>query len=875
MSTNKYPQHQQQQYQLQQQGAPSRLQDLSSQGGHITNTSNFPDTQAHERSGSSPLLHTRFRSPTDSVSVDPHLPDNSSRTYAASPENFIDLRESGAYEAIEDPKAPHQNNSYGYAHGVPARSGHGVTPILQFRNGSLLPVNGQQQLPSRFSPMTPDTEPEVDFPNPNRTGPSPYGQNPNGLAVTRDDYDRNSWGTQFSEQNGARQTWMTTTSGVTAADPFSFRHFESPQTSAVPQDLNAPTLVVHSPPNHDQLPYTIGQAEESVAGVAYVPPSPTEAVPQGRMPSKVPVANRYNFSRPMRSELRVSNASSATNAIRGSEYSSMSTSTDIHRAVSHFPDPPIPETSAPSSYAHQQELDQPDQLTRRAMKRMSVPKTMPNLAYTDDQLSPSPTMKDLGATASPRSNPMHLSSSPGASYSNLAPRSLSPIRDRSPSPSGGTSESTRYQSQSPVPPPPRSYEVPYTYHVTITDHQYQDPYAGTRSENSHSSSGHMTRYSQGGTALPPAPREVVALPSSPPPVGPRPGSNLSLYSRYSFYSANDLPESGAPTPKGWEKNGSAERLRAGGVSPSRSDQTPTPTGMKSKGKGKEDEQSGLPYLNSAPYGSTESGPPTGTTTAISPQECLLLGISHHEADRLEESAYWFEKTANENGGCGVGMFMWGLSLRHAWGVERDERAAFWWLRRAAECAVADMERTKEAHPEGGEGSVEVERDRKAVQNELVLAVYEVGQCFFHGWGVETDKKMAVSYFQVAARLGDMDAQLELGFCYAKGKGCKKDLKESARWYRAAAAQGASTIGLAWIYKPKYGGGGGDEQYADTPTQTLLPSSKASSTVPSSARSTNGKPEPRRLKKPPPRSRTPIASTKSPVPTNASLIGSSY
>ncbi|KIM34565.1 hypothetical protein M408DRAFT_33796, partial [Serendipita vermifera MAFF 305830] len=156
-----------------------------------------------------------------------------------------------------------------------------------------------------------------------------------------------------------------------------------------------------------------------------------------------------------------------------------------------------------------------------------------------------------------------------------------------------------------------------------------------------------------------------------------------------------------------------------------------------------------------------------------------------------------------NGGCGVGMFMWGLSLRHAWGVERDERAAFWWLRRAAECAVADMERTKEAHPEGGEGSVEVERDRKAVQNELVLAVYEVGQCFFHGWGVETDKKMAVSYFQVAARLGDMDAQLELGFCYAKGKGCKKDLKESARWYRAAAAQGASTIGLAWIYKPKY------------------------------------------------------------------------
>ena len=29
------------------------------------------------------------------------------------------------------------------------------------------------------------------------------------------------------------------------------------------------------------------------------------------------------------------------------------------------------------------------------------------------------------------------------------------------------------------------------------------------------------------------------------------------------------------------------------------------------------------------------------------------------------------------------------------------------------------------------------------QNELVLAVYEVGQCFFQGWGVPKDKAMGV------------------------------------------------------------------------------------------------------------------------------------
>lgn len=80
--------------------------------------------------------------------------------------------------------------------------------------------------------------------------------------------------------------------------------------------------------------------------------------------------------------------------------------------------------------------------------------------------------------------------------------------------------------------------------------------------------------------------------------------------------------------------------------------------------------------------------------------------------------------------------------------------------------------------------------------------------------------MLQSYYTVAARLGDVDAQMDLGFCLANGKGCKKDRKESASWYRKAVrdlslvfnfdnsfvmqvAQGQSDIGLAWIYKEKF------------------------------------------------------------------------
>ncbi|KAI0297499.1 hypothetical protein B0F90DRAFT_1619121, partial [Multifurca ochricompacta] len=143
------------------------------------------------------------------------------------------------------------------------------------------------------------------------------------------------------------------------------------------------------------------------------------------------------------------------------------------------------------------------------------------------------------------------------------------------------------------------------------------------------------------------------------------------------------------------------------------------------------------------------------------------------------------------GGSGVGMLMWGLTLRHGWGCPKNESLGFSWLRRAAEAAVGDLERARTGI------------DTSAVRGELVLAIYEVGQCFFQGWGVKKDQKMAMSYFQVAAKLGDVDAQQELAFCYANGRGCKKDRKEAAKWYRAAVAQGASDVGLAWIYKEKF------------------------------------------------------------------------
>ncbi|EMD41354.1 hypothetical protein CERSUDRAFT_120480 [Gelatoporia subvermispora B] len=237
-------------------------------------------------------------------------------------------------------------------------------------------------------------------------------------------------------------------------------------------------------------------------------------------------------------------------------------------------------------------------------------------------------------------------------------------------------------------------------------------------------------------------------------------SPASLYSNYSFYQ---LP----PSP-----NGSTTMLSPHAVPspkvPSPSEPSPVPTSSRSP----------------TPNGGVNQNPTT-------PQEWLQLGIQHHEANRLVESAECFERSATLNGGCGVGMLMWGLTQRHGWGCAKSEKAGFKWLRRAAEVAVGDLEQAR------------VGENTAPIRSELVLAIYEVGQSFFRGWGVDKDKKMGVSYFRVAARLGDPDAQQELAFCLANGKGCKKDRKEAAKWYRAAVAQGASEIGLAWIHKEKY------------------------------------------------------------------------
>ena len=92
------------------------------------------------------------------------------------------------------------------------------------------------------------------------------------------------------------------------------------------------------------------------------------------------------------------------------------------------------------------------------------------------------------------------------------------------------------------------------------------------------------------------------------------------------------------------------------------------------------------------------------------------------------------------------------------GVAKDEAEAVKWFRKAAEQNVAD-------------------------------AQYNLGVCYANGQGVTEDDAEAVKWFRKAAEQNLADAQYNLGVCYDSGEGVVKDEVEAYKWWLLAAGQG--------------------------------------------------------------------------------------
>ncbi|KAK4942412.1 hypothetical protein LTR10_017859 [Elasticomyces elasticus] len=141
---------------------------------------------------------------------------------------------------------------------------------------------------------------------------------------------------------------------------------------------------------------------------------------------------------------------------------------------------------------------------------------------------------------------------------------------------------------------------------------------------------------------------------------------------------------------------------------------------------------------------------------------IQKAIQLHESGDLEQATEMFRQLA-ESGNV-LSQVLFGLSLRHGWGCQPDPARAVNYLSAAASnSASIESDALKAGMKKGG-----------AAKGELVLAIFELANCFRHGWGVPVDKVAARQYYETAANLGDTDAMNEAAWCYLEGFGGKKD-----------------------------------------------------------------------------------------------------
>ncbi|KAL2037684.1 hypothetical protein N7G274_009629 [Stereocaulon virgatum] len=160
------------------------------------------------------------------------------------------------------------------------------------------------------------------------------------------------------------------------------------------------------------------------------------------------------------------------------------------------------------------------------------------------------------------------------------------------------------------------------------------------------------------------------------------------------------------------------------------------------------------------------------------------------AENLQRSTAMFGRLADSNA---MAQIMFGLALRHGWGITPNPALAVQYLSAAASSsAKIESDALASGMKKGG-----------AAKGELVLAIYELANSFRNGWGVEKDAVAARKYYETAANLGDTDAMNEVARCYENGDGGKKDRYTAAQYYRLAEENGSKTLGNSWIWKDKY------------------------------------------------------------------------
>ncbi len=90
--------------------------------------------------------------------------------------------------------------------------------------------------------------------------------------------------------------------------------------------------------------------------------------------------------------------------------------------------------------------------------------------------------------------------------------------------------------------------------------------------------------------------------------------------------------------------------------------------------------------------------------------------------------------------------------------------------------------------------------RKAAEQDLVSAQYDLGNLHINGNGIPRNYDEAAKWFYRAAVRGHATAQYNLGIMYTNGFGVSKNHAEGVKWYHKAAKQGLKSAQIIMGFK---------------------------------------------------------------------------
>ncbi|KAL1582412.1 hypothetical protein WHR41_08947 [Cladosporium halotolerans] len=239
----------------------------------------------------------------------------------------------------------------------------------------------------------------------------------------------------------------------------------------------------------------------------------------------------------------------------------------------------------------------------------------------------------------------------------------------------------------------------------------------------------------------------------------------------------------------WEKRATILASSSPFADPS----APSSNTTNTPGDATDDERTGRP-LSTLP---TSASTPRDRSRSVATQQTdisIQEAIRLHESGDLTASTAMFGTLASPTGANNaLSQVLYGLALRHGWGIDAEPARAIHFLSLAASNSAAVEQAALEAGmTKGG-----------AAKGELVLAIFELANCFRYAWGVKKDPLAARQYYETAANLGDTDAMEEAAWCFLEGFGGPKDKFKAAQYLRLAEQKGSKTVGNSWIWKDKY------------------------------------------------------------------------